>query len=137
MQALAAATPPFARRRAELDDLAAKLAERIRVDTANLSIDNLEISSKQKFSKKTTPADALQTLPAEGKLSEQHACTYKFYLRKFGDIICGVQKNSKEWAALTKVAKALNVEIKHAPADDVNSLFARLRALDMVDRPLL
>ncbi len=110
--------------------------QRIRVDTANLTAKAFEVDKKRKFATKVNPAAALADLPALGAMSPEYLDVFNFYVRKLNGLVANTRRNSREWTALKATAAALNIKVDAKMGDaQIVELLARLRALDMVERP--
>ena len=122
---------------ANKDAFADWVGERIRVDTANLSASTFKVDKVRKLPRKTTPAQALRDIPKQEDKSDTYKFVFEFYRRKLQQLVDGLRKNSKGWTDLKGVASSLNIDVSKASFDEnkVVELLARLRALDMVERP--
>lgn len=133
---LCVANPPQSR-----ESFAKWVTERVQVDSANLTCESLEVSGKRKFDKKLTPAKALQSLPPLQAMSDIYQDVYQVYARRLGraiESISGAKRNSKAWQSLKRTSTALNIELPTGKFDEtaLAQLLARMRALDMVERPV-
>jgi len=108
--------------------------ERVKVDTANFSLEKWEVSKTHRLPKKTKPGDALATMSPLSLMSDAYQSTVQIYVRKLEKAINGLHGSSKEAKALTALCSSLNID---GGIRDHNlvSFLARLRAIDMVSAP--
>ena len=118
-----------------LNDRAIFLQKAVESDTANMSWKTIEINKGRCLPKKTSPEQALKALPGTRALSEEYQVVYQIYLRKFSKLLEKVTPRSAEGKALTALCNKLNIDISKGNSM-LDELLARLRALDMVERPM-
>lgn len=136
LQRLAAASPaknPGEASNSE-DDYATWVQKRVEVDTAQLTLTSLDLdTSSQRFAKKMSAQQALQTLPPLQAMGEVFIATFGVYHRKLSKLCASLgKKSSKEAKALTKLCSDLNVDKDASIAE----LLARLRASEIMKKPL-
>ena len=137
LKAYALASPKKASYRS--GDDAAWILERVKVDTASLTADSFEVDAERKFPgrSKIAPAQALRQLGGLSACSSDYVDVFKTYQRKLNQLASGLRSNSSTWKKLKATASALNISTDGAfRNDDLIDILARLRALDMVERPV-
>ena len=132
LKSLAACSPPGAKGKYDdASELADFVYNRVRIDTAELSAENLEIDRMNRLPRKMTPSKALLSV-ATGD-SEAFKATFEIYHRKLKDIFDRIpDRKCKQWQAIKKLCEILNIELpERAKYQDLVTLFARLRTNDM------
>ncbi|OLP98577.1 hypothetical protein AK812_SmicGene18958 [Symbiodinium microadriaticum] len=106
---------------------------KVDVDTSNINFSNFDLETRvHKFSRKCPASKALSTLTPLQAMSDLYNDIYRIYLRKLERQISSLTSRSKEATALKKLCEALNIERD----DSLPQLLARLRAIDIMKKPL-
>ena len=142
MAALSACSPPPGQPRQSFrpqpgtDEYKTWLAARVEADTANLSIDDVEIDRANKLPKLMSPAEALKNLSPLTAMSKDYELVFQAYNKKFQKLLEGVKLSTKAGGALKGLAGSLNIDMARKPLDGLSELLARFRALDMIRAPV-
>ena len=106
---------------------------KVDVDTSNINFSNFDLETRvHKFARKCPASKALSTLTPLQAMNDLYNDIYRIYLRKLERQISSLTSRSKEATALKKLCDALNIERD----DSLPQLLARLRAIDIMKKPL-
>ena len=109
--------------------------KRVRVDTADLSADKLEIGVQNKLPRKKTPSKALAALPANN--CQMYQAVYDIYVKKLRGVIDKIaDRKHKPWKDISKLCITWNVEMPTTGSEGLVELLARFRANDMTRKPI-
>ena len=100
---------------------------------ADMTFENFELDSKaHRYSWKCTASKALRTLTPLETMSDIYKDIFRIYYCKLERLGNNLSPRTKEATALKKLCDSLNVE----QDDSLAELLARLRALDIMRKPL-
>jgi hypothetical protein len=111
------------------------VTEKVEADTGNFSLKDFSIDKKMKLKKKSIPSKALQEMASLNAMSDLYKNVFKVYLRCLTHAIDGLAKKSTEYRQLKSVAEALNIDVSKPGDKELAEILARLRALELVEKP--
>ena len=135
LRRLAVASPqkPVNKPGEDEEDYVDWVKRQVDVDTADMTFGKFELDSKAHcYSRKCAASKALRTLTPLEAMSDIYTDIFRIYYRKLERLVNNLSPRTKEAAALKKLCDSLNVE----QDDSLAELLARLRALDIMRKPL-
>ena len=116
------------------NDFLTWVEQRARAATTDLSLSSLTLDKRHRFTKKTTAASALKSLPPLPAMSEAYALVYAAFLGRLQRLLKGLNPRSADSRALQATCAALNIQFGKCDPE-LPLLLARLKALELMDSP--
>lgn len=111
------------------------VAESVEAEANQFTLKDFFIKSKMKLKKKSTPSNALKEMASMSVMSELFKNVFNVYHRCLTKAVDGLAKTSREYRQLKSMAEALNLDMTRADDKGLVEVLARLRSLELVEKP--